>query len=159
MVQPGFRECLLVPALLVILVCVPTMGTGQSNAGSRSTSKFDDVIYNQEHRLAKAEQQQDRDFFTRTLDDKLIYVAFNGLVFTKKDIVRDLNYIDVSRYVMENVKIRALGSDAALATYDLRLKGSIAGKNLPAEQYASSVWLHSGDQWKLIFHQSTPARH
>jgi hypothetical protein len=117
------------------------------------------VMWNQEHDLAKAEQQQDRQFFQKALDDKLIYVAFNGLVFTKPKLVDGLNYIDVSHYEIEDMKTRALGANAALVSYDLKIKGNIGPLGLPEKQYASSVWVKNGERWQLIFHQSTPARH
>jgi hypothetical protein len=46
-----------------------------------------------------------------------------------------------------------------LVTYDLNINGKVAGHNLPAKQYASSVWVKPAGQWQLIFHQVTPAHH
>jgi hypothetical protein len=117
------------------------------------------IIYNLEHQLAQAEKQQDRSFFENELNDRLIYVAFNGLVLTKSKLVSAVSYIDVSHYRIENMKVRVLGADAALATYDLTSGGSLAGHDLPGKQYASSVWVKNGGNWQLIFHQSTPAHH
>jgi hypothetical protein len=117
------------------------------------------AVWNQEHQLARAEESKDRSYFEHKLDDDLIYVAYDGLVFTKKQIVSAVRYIDVSRYSIENMKVRSLGPDAALATYDLIAKGSIAWHDLPTKQYASSIWVKSRGDWQLIFHQSTPATH
>jgi hypothetical protein len=50
-------------------------------------SGLQSVMWNQEQALGKAEQQKDSDYFKKTLDDKLIYVAYNGLVFTKDKLV------------------------------------------------------------------------
>lgn len=122
-------------------------------------SELRDQVYNLEHDLAAAEVKQDRDFFQNSLADNFIFVAHNGLVFTKQQIVGSLRYIDVQRYEIQNMKVRQLGPDAALATYDLNIRGDIAGEHLPAKQYASSVWVKTPEGWRLIFHQSTPARH
>jgi hypothetical protein len=150
------------PLFMTLLIAASPFQLSPAQArdsASLASSDLQTVIYNQEHRLAKAEQQKNRDFFNQSLDDALIYVAFNGLVFTKQQMMRDLTYIDVSDYEMENVKVRALGSSAALVTYDLKLKGKVAGHDLPSKQYASSVWVRDGHDWRLIFHQSTPAHH
>jgi hypothetical protein len=128
-------------------------------AQDRPTHSLQTQIYNEEHQLASAERSQNPSFFQQKLDPALIYVAYNGLVFTKDKLVSDLGYIDVSHYGIENMKVRSLGHGAALATYDLILNGNIAGQKLPSKQYASSVWVESGGQWKLIFHQCTPAHH
>lgn len=139
--------------LLVFLLGASSLATAQA------TDPLHETIWNQEQSLAKAEKDKDRSYFEHKLDDRIIYVAYDGLVFTKSDIVKAVSYIDVSRYSIENMKVRALGSDAALATYDLVAKGSIAMHNLPDKQYTSSVCVKKGGDWLLIFHQSTPAHH
>ena len=144
-------------ALLVGAVLLLQLAAAAQTSGK--PADLQTLMWNQEHELAKAETQQDRKLFQKVLDNKLIYVAFDGLVFTKQKIVQDLNYIDVSHYHIENLKTRALGPDAALVTYDLNINGNVAGHDLPAKQYASSVWLKKGTTWQLIFHQSTPAHH
>lgn len=123
------------------------------------SDSLQDALFNEEHELAKAEKQQEKSFFEERLDDKLIYVAYNGLVLTKAKIVASLNYIDVSRYTIRNMKVRSLGPDVGLVTYDLVLNGNLAGREFPEEQYAASVWRKQSDTWLLVFHQSTPARH
>jgi hypothetical protein len=142
--------------LLALVLSLPLFAFAQSGG---SSSSFETAMWNQEQGLAKAEMQQDRAYFEKTLDDKLIYVTFNGVVLTKDKIVKGLNYIDVSHYTIENMKVRVLGTDAALVTYDLKVKGNVAGHDLPAKQYASSVWVNESNHWQLIFHQVTPAHH
>lgn len=149
------RTCGRIAAILIVAL----IGGGASYAAPQPSEQIHNEIFNHEQQLAKAEKNKDRQYFERTLDDKLIFVAFNGLVFTKQKLVSDLTYIDVSQYSIENMKVRDLGPGAALATYDLRLNGSVAGHNLPQKQYASSVWLKVNGEWKLMFHQSTPAHH
>jgi hypothetical protein len=143
-------------ALLFLAASVP-LSSAQKRP--RPGEHLHDVLYNLEQQLANAEKNQDKAYFQRALDNNLVFVAYDGLVFTKTKIVDDLHYIDVKRYSIENIKVRRLGGSAGLVTYDLLLKGSIAGHNLPQKQYASSVWVKRGASWLLIFHQSTPAHH
>jgi hypothetical protein len=112
-----------------------------------------------EQRLADSEKSKDAQFLQQALADDFIYVAYNGLVFTKDRIVKDLQYIDINEYRMENFKVRVLSPDAALLTHDLMVQGAIGGHDLPRRQYASSVWVRKGDHWIAVLHQETPARH
>jgi hypothetical protein len=138
--------------------------TGFSTSWAQARPKkpagsLQDTLYNLEHQLAGAEKQHNKKFFETSLDNGLVFVAYNGLVFTKGKLLQSMQYIDVNHYSMENFKTRSLGPGAALVTYDLKINATIAGSQLPAKQYASSVWLRKGADWQLIFHQSTPARH
>ena len=120
---------------------------------------LENTAFNLEHKLAQAEKQGDKAFFEHTLDPGLVYVAYNGLVFDKNKLLASMKYVDVNNYSMENLKIRELGPDAVLVTYDLRINAKVAGTHLPQKQYASSVWLKRAAAWKLVFHQATPADH
>lgn len=126
---------------------------------NRPSADLQDTVYNLEHQLASAEKQHDKKFFETSMDNSLVYVAYNGLVFNKDKLLASMKYIDVNHYLMQNFKTRSLGPDAALVTYDLRINANIAGSQLPRKQYASSVWVRKGGGWQLIFHQATPAEH
>jgi hypothetical protein len=54
----------------------------------------------------QAERNHDTAAFSRLLRDQLIYVAFNGWVFTKKDVISKMRYIDVEKYDPDNIKVR-----------------------------------------------------
>lgn len=124
-----------------------------------SSGSLQKTVYNLEHRLAVAEKQQDKRFFQQSLDNQLVYVAYNGMVFGKAKLLSSMKYVDVNNYSIRNLKMRSLGPRAALVTYDLDINANVAGTKLPHKQYASSVWLLNAGQWKLVFHQATPAHH
>lgn len=126
---------------------------------SSGDKSLENTLVGNEKQLAESEKTKDPTFLKKALANDMIYVAFNGLVFTKDKIVRDLTWIDVNTYNMENFKVRQLGRDAALLTYDLVEKGNIAGHGLPRKSYASSVWVRKSGKWILVFHQDTPAHH
>lgn len=143
----------------VILACAGVSASRAQPHPKRASGSLKNTLYNLEHQLAGAEKQHNKKFFETSLDNQLVFVAYNGLVFTKDKLLQSMQYIDVNHYSMENFKTRALGPDAALVTYDLKINATIAGSQLPAKQYASSVWVRKGADWQLIFHQSTPAKH
>jgi hypothetical protein len=88
-----------------------------------------------------------------------VCVAYDGLVFTKPELLSKLNYLDVKHYAMKNFKVRLIGQSGALLTYDLDIQASAAGQHAPRKQYASSVWVREGRHWQLLFHQARPAKH
>lgn len=133
----------------------PSKGPTRSEDGHR----LRDTLTNMERELADAEQQKNKQFFDRALSPQFLMVAYNGLVFTKAELLSKLNYLNVKRYAMKNFKVRTIGRAGALLTYDLDIQASAAGQHAPAKQYASSVWIREGGHWRLLFHQATPAEH
>ncbi len=156
-------------AVVVVLLCVfhpafaqekPSRSPDRSGqeAGT-GTKALENQLVNNEQRLAQSEKNKGREFLRQTLADDFIYVAYNGEAFTKDKIVQAVKYMDISNYRMENFKVRVLGRQAALLTYDLLVQGNVGGHQIPQKEYASSVWVAMRGRWTLVFHQETPARH
>jgi hypothetical protein len=112
-----------------------------------------------EQRLADAERQHDSSVFKQLLREDLVYVVFNGWVFTKSGLISKMKYIDVNNYDPDNFKVRVPTPGSALITYDLNSKATVGGHDVPRKQYVSSLWVKSEGTWKLLFHQATPATH
>ncbi len=122
-------------------------------------SRLHDEIIAQEEALATAERKRDHAFFEKSLADNLVYVVFNGWVFDKDKIISGLDQLEIADLKMENYKVLPLAANAVLLTYDLLMKASLDGHELPQKNYASSVWENRDGHWQLVFHQVTPARH
>jgi hypothetical protein len=131
----------------------------KTTASSPSRIRLRDTLTNMEKKLAQAEQQKNKAFFDQALNPQFLMVAYNGLVFTKPELLSKLDYLDVKEYAMKNFKVRPIGRAGALLTYDLYIQASAAGRHAPSKQYASSVWVRDGGHWRLLFHQATPANH
>lgn len=147
--------------LLVLFASTFARSPEPSKSAVRSENghQLRDALTNMEKELAQAEQQKNKKFFDQALSPQFLMVAYNGLVFTKPELLSKLNYLDVKRYAMKNFKVRSIGRAGALLTYDLDIQASAAGQHAPAKQYASSVWIREGSHWQLLFHQATPAEH
>ena len=154
-------------ASTLVLTLIIFMGTAlaeppqprKTTAPSSSRVRLRDKLTNMEKKLAQAEQQKDKGFFDQALSPQFLMVAYNGLVFTKPELLSKLDYLDVKEYAMKNFKVRPIGRAGALLTYDLDIQASAAGRHAPSKQYASSVWVRDGHGWQLLFHQATPANH
>jgi hypothetical protein len=148
-------------ALFVVVGTAFAQAPPPSPAASPGASRvrLRTALTKMEQQLAEAEQRKDKSFFAHTLSPQFLMVAYNGLVFTKPELLSKLNYLDVTQYAMKNFKVRPIGEAGALLTYDLDIQASAAGRHAPPKQYASSVWVRRGGGWQLLFHQTTPARH
>ncbi|HSB75565.1 MAG TPA: nuclear transport factor 2 family protein [Terriglobales bacterium] len=148
-------------ALTALLAAAPAFAAGPAKAAPHTSSqiRLRDTLTDMEKRLAQAEQKKDKNFFDQTLSPEFLMVAYNGLVFTKPELLSKLNYLDVKKYAMKNFKLRPIGGAGALLTYDLEIQASAAGRHAPVRQYASSVWIRERGHWDLLFHQTTPAKH
>ncbi len=152
----------LLPAFLHAYQDSPPKDSASGHAGHRvgtGTKALENQLVGNEQRLAESEKTRDKQLLEQALADDFIFVAYNGEVFTKPKIVQAAKYMDISQYRMQNFKVRVLGPQSALLTYDLLVQGNIAGKELPQKEYASSVWVAKDGRWILVFHQETPAHH
>lgn len=109
--------------------------------------------------LATAEQNHDTACLQQTFADDLIYVAYNGVQLSKQRLLEGLSQLKISGYSMKNFSLKQLGPNNVLLTYDLEVKGSIMGSDLPPKSHATSIWESRGDRWQLIYHAETPQKH
>jgi len=120
---------------------------------------LEDQLYNKENELGRAERDRNAAFFRQNLAPDFLYVAFNGLVLAKDQIVDALQHIQISSYEIRNVRFRRLGPEVMQLAYDLIMQGDAAGVPIPHQLYATSIWVRSSHDWRLAYHQTTPARH
>jgi hypothetical protein len=146
-------------AIMMLLSLLASTAAGQSADSNSDASQLRDKLEQYEKQLSSAEKQQQKSQLRALLDADLVYVASNGMVFSKQNILEKIAYLNLNRYNFDNVKIRRIGENGVLLTYDLRINEKVAGHKVPQKQYASSVWVKDGGQWKLLFHQGTPANH
>lgn len=109
--------------------------------------------------LNDAERNHDARCLQQTFADDLIYVAFNGVQLSKQKLLDGLGELKISSYTMKNFSLKLLGPNNALLTYDLEVKGSILGGDLPPKSRATSIWEHRGDRWLLVYHAEVPQKH
>ena len=116
-------------------------------------------LYDKEVELGKAEEAKQTAFFQQNLTPNFMFVAFNGLVLSKDEILHALSRVQVSACEIRNVRFRRLDHNVIQLAYDLFMNGDIAGQAMPHQQYATSIWVKEGGNWMLAYHQTTPAHH
>jgi ketosteroid isomerase-like protein len=90
-----------------------------------------------------------------TTEDHLTVTTWGGTQ-TREAALKTLPELKLTEYVAGEMKITLLGTDAALVTYPLSMKGTFQGKDVPAKNFASAVWVRKGGKWLEAYYQETP---
>jgi uncharacterized protein (TIGR02246 family) len=88
-------------------------------------------------------------------DDHVAVTPWAGTQ-TRDEQVKTLPELKLSEYAAGKMTIRLLGPDAALVTYPLTMKGTFKGKDVPAKNFASAVWVKKDGKWLEAYYQETP---
>ncbi len=84
------------------------------------------------------------------LVEEFIEFGTSGRVYTKEDLVAVLQAESPSTQTTGNIKVELLAPTVALLTYFIRYEATP-----PAYTLRSSVWQKRGEEWQMVFHQST----
>jgi len=107
-----------------------------------------------EKSYVEAAKKRDVTFFKRTLTDDFSFVAFDGQLYERQDMIDQLAQggIDLLPY---NMKVVTVGEGVAIVTYDVVLRVPAAADQGPPPRYQhfSTVWVKQGDAWKMKFQQ------
>ena len=91
----------------------------------------------------------------RLLAEDFFEIGASGRVFDRAQIVAALEEDALLETNVQDLEVRPLFPDIALATYKLRSR--TAGSKTDRFSLRSSLWVYRGDRWQLRFHQGTPA--
>jgi hypothetical protein len=113
-----------------------------------------------EMNLLRSPFRYDHMFLERVLAKDFTEFGKSGRVYDKIDTIAALidenqNEAQISTELeMRSVKFTDLGLDAVLLTYTLKPSTDDAAE---ISSLRSSIWKRYGEEWKLVFHQGTPA--
>ncbi len=152
------RSRWLVGGLLLVMTCAVD-GMGQSPAATKAPSPLEQTLIASEKSLIEAKKKDDAAFFKRTLSADFALVGVDGKLLERQEAVDDLGDAELVELTPYDMKVVAVGDDAAIVTYDaiVRKKPEEDEGPPPRYQHFSSVWVKQGDAWKLKFHQATAA--
>jgi len=119
---------------------------------------FEQTLMNAEKSFLQAVKKGDVGFFKTTLTDDFSFVAFDGQLYERQDMLDQFAQggMDVLPYEM---KVVSAGDDVAIVTYNVVLRVPAAEDQGPPPRYQhfSTVWVKKGDAWKMKFLQMTAA--
>jgi hypothetical protein len=143
---------------IVILCSCTIFAAAQSPAPEKPPTALEQTLMSAEKNFVEAAKKGDADFFKRTLADDFSFVAFDGEMADRQDMIDGFSTggIDLLPYDM---KVVPVSDGVAIVTYDvvMRVPPSEDEGPPPRYQHFSTVWVKQGDAWKMKFMQMTVA--
>jgi ketosteroid isomerase-like protein len=87
--------------------------------------------------------------------DHAAVTGYYGGAVTRDEQIKSLADLKLTEYKSGKMKIKLLGKEGALVTYELETKGTFKGKPLPLKNYASAVWVKQAGMWREAYYQET----
>ncbi|HTS08533.1 MAG TPA: nuclear transport factor 2 family protein [Candidatus Eisenbacteria bacterium] len=146
-------------AIVVVLLCsaIGFARSAKSDAEHAPTA-FEQTLMNAEKSFLAAAKKGDVGFFKSTLTDDFSFVAFDGELYGRQDMLDQFagGGFDVLPYEM---KVVPAADDVAIVTYNVVLRVPAVEDQGPPPRYQhfSTVWVKKGDSWKMKFLQMTTA--
>jgi Domain of unknown function (DUF4440) len=141
-------------ACLVLLCAVCTVSAQNANTPAKPLSPLEPTLVDAEKNFVAAAKKGDIAFFKQTLTPDFSFVAFDGQLYERQDMLDQFGGggVDLLPYDM---KVVAAGEGVAIVTYNvvLRVPASQDQGPPPRYQHFSTVWVKQGDAWKMKFQQ------
>jgi hypothetical protein len=143
----------------VFFMASSIVGIAQTPAGTKAPSPLEQTLIASEKSLIEAKKKDDGAFFKRTLSDDFALVGVDGELHERQEAVDELGDSDLLELTAYDIKVVAVGENAAIVTYDAIVRKAPEEDQGPPPRYQhfSSVWVKQDGAWKLKFHQSTAA--
>jgi len=144
-------------AFITLVCCAYTVAAiAQANAPAKPPSALEQTLMSAEKSFVDAAKKGDVAFFKRTLTDDFSFVAFDGQLYERQDMLDQFagGGIDVLPYDM---KVVTAGDGVGIVTYNVVLRVPAVEDQGPPPRYQhfSTVWVKQGDVWKMKFQQMT----
>ena len=142
---------------IFLISCVAAVArTGQANVPAPPPTPFEQTLMDAEKGFIDAGKKGDVAFFKRTLTDDFSFVAFDGQLYTRQEMLDQFTEggFNIMSYEM---KVIPISDSAAVVTYNvvLTVPASQVQGPPPRYQHFSTVWVKQGDAWKMKFQQMT----
>lgn len=142
---------------MALFCCAFTgVGIGQANAPAKPLTPLEQTLMSSEMSFVDAAKKGDVAFFKRTLTDDFSFVAFDGQLYDRQDMLDQFaeGGLNLQPYDM---KVVMAAEGVAIVTYDVVLWVPPAQDQGPPPRYQhfSTVWVKQGEAWKMKFQQMT----
>jgi hypothetical protein len=142
--------------IFAVLIGCAVAGWAQRNAPAQPLTPLEQTLMRAENGFVEAAKKGDIAFFKRTLTDDFSFVAFDGQLYRRQDMLDQFGEggLNLQPYDM---KVVQAGDGVGIVTYDVVVRVPPAQDQGPPPRYQhfSTVWVKQGDAWKMKFQQMT----
>jgi hypothetical protein len=154
------------PLAAVLIFAVASLCYGQcgndsmAKSGSAASRRgsLEQTLADRETTLWQAWKDKNAAPFQQALSSDSLLVSDTG-VAGKAQAIKEITSpaCTVESFSLSDFKLTMFDRDAALLTYRATQNGKCGDTMLPANVFASSLWLKRGNKWLAVFHQESPA--
>jgi Domain of unknown function (DUF4440) len=145
-------------ACLLFAFLISSAVAQTANPAEKPLSPLEQTLIANEKEFIAAAKKGDAAFFKRTLADDFSFVAFDGELGGRQDMIDGFSSggVDIMPY---NMKVLGISDGVAVVTYDVVFRVPAAEDEGPPPRYQhfSTLWVKQGDVWKMKFQQMTTA--
>lgn len=127
---------------------------GQASTPAKSQTAVEQTLMNAEKTFIEALKTGDADFFKHKLTDDFSFVAFDGQLYERQDMLDQFG--DGGMELMPyDMKVVMADENTGIVTYDVVVRVPPAEDQGPPPRYQhfSTLWVKQGDAWKMKFEQ------
>jgi hypothetical protein len=154
----------IISALIVAAACAaPSTNRESMPANTNSAATSPTAALSEADAIAKekatwaALEKKDMDAFANMLASD--YVEVRDQVYDKASDLEDLKNLELSSADFSDWKVTNIDKDAVLLMYNVTVKATTKGQEVPPGPYrASSVWVNRDGKWLAAYYQETLAR-
>jgi len=127
--------------------------------GKPASGPVRETIIALERSAWEAWKRKDASWFRNNLLPDAAYPSGTG-VSSREEIARGIetDTCKVDGYVLRNEQVRSLSPDVALLTLRANSDVTCGDRSIHADAWSSTLFVRSGDSWKVAFHQETDAQ-
>jgi hypothetical protein len=126
--------------------------------GEKNPSEYEQTLMTAEKGFIDAAKKGAVAFFKNTLTDDFSFVASDGQLYGRQDMIDQFAQggVDILPYEM---KVLSAADNVAIVTYNVVFRVPPAEDQGPPPRYQhfTTVWVKQGDSWKMKFQQMTAA--
>lgn len=139
--------------LFVLMLCTAGTLCAQQRSDSDTASK----IIALENAWNRASESKDIRGLDNLLDERFLYVDFNGRLMNKAEVLKDVQDSGVHQVVISSMVVRLHG-ETAIVTGLFQMKAIEHGKTLLQKGRFVDTWLLKDGRWVAIGSLTTPTQ-
>jgi hypothetical protein len=76
----------------------------------------------------------------------------------KKAEIAMVDEFELTSYLLKDFTVKSLGPQSALVTYSAHYEGKSGGQAQKSDSIFGEVWVHEGNDWKVLYIQETSVK-